>query len=91
MNLNVDYICPLAIASVSIWGAFSYSRYRRTCRDNIARATAIDKDRQETIAKLDDVLPTMAKLLSPLASKPFEYKSCAIEDHDFIVKFARRE
>lgn len=91
MNLNVDYICPMAIVSVSLWGAFSYSRYRRISRDNIARATALEKDRQETIAKLDDVLPTMAKLLSPLASTSFEYKSCALENNDFIVKFARRE
>ena len=91
MNLNVDYICPMAIVSVSIWGAFSYSRYRRISRDNLVRATAMEKDRQETIAKLNDVLPTMAKLLSPLASTPFEYKSCVVDNHDFIVKFARRE
>jgi len=91
MNLNVDYVCQMAIISVSVWGAFSYSRYRRTCRDKITRFIAADKNRQETIAKLDDGVPTMAKFLSPLASKPFAYKLCALDDHDFIVKFARRE
>jgi len=90
MNLNVDYVCPIVIFAASIWGAISYSRYRRICRENVARSLANENDRQQTIARLDDVLPTMAKLLSPLANKPFEYQSCDLNDQDVIVKFTRR-
>jgi CRISPR/Cas system-associated protein Csm6 len=85
---------PYFVVSVLLVPYFVFE-YRVRARAQAQRLSAehqqaIENARQAEREKLESVLPSVSKLLSPFSTKELEYRHCELSDEEVTVRFGKK-